>query len=62
MHSAIINLAALHQEHEDAEKALEYFEMLTSDDSVERTCEMSHKHGDTLLYRLQSKKGKVPLR
>ena len=64
MHSAIINLAALHQEHGDAEKALEYFEMLTSDDSVGRgpAVDVAHKHGDTLLYRLQSKKGKVPLR
>ena len=38
MHSAIINLAALHQEHGDPEKAMEYFEMLISDDSVERNC------------------------
>lgn len=51
LYSAIVNLAALHQEHGDPEEAIKYFEMLTSDDGVSKELKlMSHTNMGTHYY------------
>ena len=53
LHSAIVNLAALHQEHGDSKEAMKYFEMLTDETKIGVSQElrlMAHTNMGTHYY------------